>query len=207
MAVSRSDLAAHLAGRLCHDLISPVSALMSGLDLLSDPSAQDMRADAMALIDQSARKLAKQLSFARAAYGASGVADTFDPKELEDLTQGMFSLAKADLDWVVPPQRLTKPVTRTLMNLAHFGSAALPKGGVARLEVEGPVVRLTARGPRARLRPEALEGLRGLTMTEGLAGQWIPGYYLYAVVTDAGGRLETRLAADEVIIEATLPVT
>ncbi len=38
--VSQAELAAHLAGRLCHDLISPVSAIVSGLDLLEDPSAR-----------------------------------------------------------------------------------------------------------------------------------------------------------------------
>ena len=40
-------LAAYLAARLCHDFISPASAIVSGLDL-EDPSAQDMREDAMA---------------------------------------------------------------------------------------------------------------------------------------------------------------
>ena len=68
-------LAAHLAGRLCHDLISPVSAIVSGLDLLEDPSAQDMREEAMGLIATSARKLADLLSFSRVAFGASAYID------------------------------------------------------------------------------------------------------------------------------------
>src|SRR5258708_3475131 len=89
-AVPQAELAAHLAGRLCHDLISPVSAIVSGLDLLEDPSAQDMRDDAMNLITQSAHKLAHALSFARVAYGSSASAETFDPKDLETLTQGTF---------------------------------------------------------------------------------------------------------------------
>src|ERR1700743_1962055 len=72
--VPQAELAAHLAGRLCHDLISPVSAIVSGLDLLEDPSAQDMREDAMNLIAQSARKLAASLFFARGAYGSSASA-------------------------------------------------------------------------------------------------------------------------------------
>src|ERR1700749_1805878 len=75
---SHPELAPHRAGRLCHDLISPVSAIVSGLDLLEDPSAQDMRDDAMNLIGQSRRKLANALSFARVAYGSSSSAATFD---------------------------------------------------------------------------------------------------------------------------------
>src|ERR1700761_4621491 len=80
---SQAELAAHLAGRLCHDLISPVSAIVSGLDLLEDPSAQDMRDDAMNLIAQSARKLASALSFARVAYGSSSSAETLHTRGLE----------------------------------------------------------------------------------------------------------------------------
>ncbi|HET6971262.1 MAG TPA: histidine phosphotransferase, partial [Phenylobacterium sp.] len=39
--VRPAELAAHLAARMCHDFISPASAISSGLDLLEDPSAQD----------------------------------------------------------------------------------------------------------------------------------------------------------------------
>ena len=42
-------LAALVAGKLCHDFISPAGAISSGLDLLKDPTAQDMRDDAMGL--------------------------------------------------------------------------------------------------------------------------------------------------------------
>jgi histidine phosphotransferase ChpT len=206
---SQSELAAHLAGRLCHDLISPVSAIVSGLDLLEDPSAQDMRDDAMNLIAQSARKLAQALSFARVAYGSSASAETFDPRELETLTRGVFSHVRADLDWAVQADRLEKPPARALLNLAQIGATALPTGGVARVTVDADgdetVVRLQARGPRARLRAEAQAGLRGEPMTEGLPGQWVQTYYLQALVADAGGRLESTIVEELVEISARLP--
>ena len=63
------DLASLLASRMCHDFISPASAIQSGLDLLEDPQAQDMRDDAMALISGSARKLVDMLQFSRVAFG------------------------------------------------------------------------------------------------------------------------------------------
>ncbi|MGZ3272221.1 MAG: histidine phosphotransferase ChpT [Caulobacteraceae bacterium] len=207
--VAQAELAAHLAGRLCHDLISPVSAIVSGLDLLEDPSAQDMRDDAMNLIAQSARKLAAALSFARVAYGSSSSAETFDPRDLEVLTRGVFSHVRADLDWAVKCERLEKPPARALLNLAQIGVTALPTGGIARVtvEVEGDetVVKLEARGPRARLRAEAQAGLRGEPMTEGLPGQWVQTYYLQALVADAGGRLQSAIGDDLVEITASLP--
>jgi histidine phosphotransferase ChpT len=206
---AQAELAAHLAGRLCHDLISPVSAIVSGLDLLEDPSAQDMREDAMGLIAQSAKKLAMVLSFARVAYGSSASAETFDPKELETLTQGIFNHVRAELEWAVMSERLDKPVARALLNLAQLGATALPTGGVARLTVDAftseTVVTLEAKGARARLRPEAQAGLRGEPMTEGLSGQWVQPYYLNALVTDAGGRLTAKIEGELVTVSAYLP--
>jgi histidine phosphotransferase ChpT len=205
----RAELAAHLAGRLCHDLISPVSAIVSGLDLLEDPSAQDMREDAMGLINQSARKLAVLLSFARVAYGSSASAETFDPRDLEVLTRSIFGHVRAELDWAVRCERLDKPAARALLNLAQLGITALPMGGKARLTVDDSaaetVVKLEAQGARVRLRPEAQAGLRGETSTEGLPGQWVQPYYLHALVTDAGGRLICAIADEIITLSAHLP--
>ena len=210
-AVPQAELAAHLAGRLCHDMISPVSAIVSGLDLLEDPSAQDMREDAMGLIEQSARKLAVILSFARVAYGSSASAETFDPKDLETLTRSIFGHVRAELDWAVQCERLDKPAARALLNLAQLGVTALPMGGMARLTVDSPdgqtVVTLAARGARARLRPEALAGLRGETSNEGLPGQWVQPYYLHALVADAGGRLTCAVEEETITVSAYLPRT
>ena len=75
-----AEVAAYLAARMCHDFIRPASAIVSGLDLLDDPSAKDMKEDAMNLISGSARKLADLLSFTRVAFGASASAETFDPR-------------------------------------------------------------------------------------------------------------------------------
>lgn len=208
-SIPQAELAAHLAGRLCHDLISPVSAIVSGLDLLEDPSAQDMRDDAMNLIAQSARKLAAALSFARVAYGSSSSAETFDPRDLETLTRGVFSHVRADLDWAVQCDRLEKPSARALLNLAQIGATALPTGGMARVTVEAgseqTVVKLEARGARARLRPEAQAGLRGEPMGEGLPGQWVQTYYLQALVGDAGGSLDWTIGEELIEISARLP--
>ena len=204
-----AELAAHLAARLCHDMISPVSAIVSGLDLLEDPSAQDMRDDAMNLIAQSARKLAAALSFARVAYGASASAETFDPRELETLTRGVFTHVRAELDWAVDAGRLPKPAARALLNLAVLGATALPTGGQARLTVaeSGAELRveLDARGPRARLRPEALAGLNGEAMGEGLASQWVQPFYLATLVREAGGSLAVAAETDCVTVSVRLP--
>jgi histidine phosphotransferase ChpT len=207
-APTPAELASRMAARLCHDLISPVSALISGLDLLDDPSAQAMREEALKLIGQSARKLADQLSFARAVFANS--AAPLDAAELEGLARRLYAHGRAELDWAVAPGLLPRPAGRVLLCLAQLGAAAiLPVGGVARLAVDAGgrdvLVALEAQGLRARLGPEVQAGLAGQPSSGGLAGHWVQAYYLQALVADAGGRLEARAGGEGVVVKATLP--
>ena len=209
-AVRPAELAAHLAARLCHDLMSPASAVTSGLDLLEDPSAQDMREDAMGLITSSTRKLVDLLMFCRVAFGASASAETFDSRELEKLAQGVFAHMRADLDWMVEAPAVNKPTARALLNLAQMAGGALPTGGTARVRAvqEGASVALAAEatGPRARLRPEVLAGLQGEPLGDGLLhGHWVQAYYVHLFVGDAGGRVFADVAEEKVTFAATLP--
>lgn len=205
-----AELAAALAARLCHDCISPASAIVSGVDLLDDPTAQDMRDDALNLIGSSARKLTAILAFSRVAFGASAAAETFDARDLHKLAEGVFAHVRADLDWRVTPASLNKPAARALLNLAQIGGSALPTGGVATVsavEAEGAVLlSVESTGTRVRLRPEVLEGLKGHVLSEGLAGHWVQAYYLHALLEAAGGRVEAVVAEDRITLRARVPL-
>lgn len=204
-----AQVAAYLAARMCHDFISPASAIVSGLDLLEDPTAQDMREEAMGLIASSARKLADLLAFTRVAFGASASADTFDARELQKLTAGIFAHMRAELDWDVQIDALNKPAARALLNLAQMGGAALPTGGTTRVRAvhEGAftAIAIDSVGPRGRLRPEVLAGLRGES-AEGLQGHWVQAYYVHLFLTDAGGRVFADVNDERVLFAATVPL-
>jgi histidine phosphotransferase ChpT len=207
--VRPAELAAYLAARMCHDFISPASAITSGLDLLDDPSAQDMRDDAMGLIAGSARKLADLLQFSRVAFGASASAETFDARELEKLAKGVFDHMRAELEWTVETPAVNKPTARALLNLAQMAGAALPTGGVAKVrcvqEAATVALAIEATGPRARLRPEVLAGLEGQALGEGLHGHWVQAYYVQLFVADAGGRVFADVGEERIVFAATLP--
>ena len=49
------DLAALLCSRVCHDVISPVGAIVNGLEVLEEEKDAEMRAIATDLIRKSAR--------------------------------------------------------------------------------------------------------------------------------------------------------
>ncbi|MBU1377017.1 MAG: histidine phosphotransferase [Alphaproteobacteria bacterium] len=209
LTVRPAELAAYLAARMCHDFISPASAISSGLDLLEDPSAQDMREEAMGLIVSSAKKLADLLSFCRVAFGASASAETFDVRDLDKLARGVFNHMRAELQWDVDAPAVNKPAARTLLNLAQMAGAALPIGGIAKVRAvqEGAslAIAIESTGPRARLRPEVLAGLLGQPLGEGLHGHWVQAYYTHLFVTDAGGRVFADVQEERVVFAATLP--
>lgn len=210
-AVLAADLAAQLAARLCHDFISPASAIVSGLDLLEDPTAADMRDDAMNLIGASAKKLVALLAFSRVAFGASNSAETFDTRELEKLTRGIYDHVRPDLDWAVTTPTLNKPAARALLNLAQLAAGALPTGGVAKI-VAGEqgdfiLIGVEAQGPRARLRPEVVAGLKGEKLAEGLGGHWVQAYYLHALLKAAGGSVDHAISDERVMLRARAPTS
>jgi histidine phosphotransferase ChpT len=207
--VSAAELAAQLSARLCHDFISPASAIVSGLDLLEDPTAQDMREDAMNLIGASAKKLVALLAFSRVAFGASNSAETFDTRELEKLTRGVYDHVRPDLDWSVDLPTLNKPAARALLNMAQLAAGALPTGGVARIvaadQGEFILIGVEAQGSRSRLRPEVVSGLRGEKLAEGLGGHWVQAYYLHALLKQAGGSLDHSVTEERVMLRARVP--
>ncbi|MEH6663465.1 MAG: histidine phosphotransferase family protein [Brevundimonas sp.] len=209
-AMDGADLATFLTGKLCHDFISPAGAIASGLDLISDPSAQDMREEAMGLIAASSEKLIALINFARVAYGAATTAERFSADDLKPLAESVFKGARASLDWRVEAREFAKPHARALLNLAQLTGAALPGGGVATVtarEDDGWLtLRGEAEGPRARLKPEAATGLAGERLTEGLAGQWIQPYWLWRTVADQGGALNFVLDENRVTLAARMPV-
>jgi len=209
-APGAAQVAAFLAARMCHDFISPVSAIVSGLDLMDDPEAQDMREDALGLIAASGRKLAQMLAFTRVAFGASASAETFDPRELETLAQGVFGHIRADLNWIVETQSVNKASARTLLNLAQLAGAALPLGGQTTVRAaddgQATVIAVEAVGPKARLRPEVAAGLKGENLPDGLLhGQWVQAYYVSLFVSEAGGRVFAEATDEKITFAATLP--
>lgn len=209
LPVDGTELATYIAAKLCHDFISPSGAIVSGLDLMQDPTAQDMRDDALALIEQSARKMVALVHFARVAFGAATTSERFTAREIEGLVSNMVQGGRASLDWRIADGEFSKPQARALTNLAYLTVGALPMGGVAviqsRTEDGWLYLEGFAEGARARLKPEAVVGLAGERLTEGLAGQWIQPYWLWLTVKEAGGALRVKVEDGKVSLIARMP--
>src|ERR1700757_4271473 len=86
-----ADLAALLCSRVCHDIVSPVGAIINGLEVLEDEKDAEMRGFALDLIKTSAEQASARLQFCRLAFGAAGSAGAaIDSGDAEMVARGLF---------------------------------------------------------------------------------------------------------------------
>src|ERR1700739_1151735 len=97
------EFAALLVSRVCHDLVSPVGAVVNGLEVLEEERDPGLRADALKLVTSRAAPAAARLQFARIAYGAAGsVGAELDLNEVGRMVCGLLKGGKAEISWEAP---------------------------------------------------------------------------------------------------------
>lgn len=150
------ELAALVASRVCHDIISPVGAIVNGLEVLEEEKDESMREFAMDLVQKSARQASAKLQFSRLAFGASGGAGAeLDMADAGRITAGLMEREKAELDWQVTAGLLPKAQAKLLLNLVIIALNSVARGGritvTAERENGETVMRIVAEGDRAKL--------------------------------------------------------
>ena len=149
------DLAALLCSRVCHDIISPVGAIINGLEVLDEDNGEEMQKFAFDLIRRSAGQASAKLQFARLAFGAAGSTGAeIDLGDAEKVATGYMQGEKAEFSWQAPRVLMAKNRVKLLLNLILLATAAVPRGGSVRVVVEGEADRprpsRSARAGRAR---------------------------------------------------------
>src|SRR5215204_1914348 len=207
------DLVALLCFRMCHDVISPVGAIVNGLEVLEDETEPAMRDFALDHIRKSARQASARLQFARLAFGAAGSAGaSIDLGEAEQVARGMFQDDKVTLTWSAPRALLPKNKVRLLLNLLVTAMNAIPRGGAIEVVVTGvagmsdaPTVTFTlrAKGLNARIPPHAEALFAGAPEGGTVDAHGVQTYYAGLVARAAGMRVSLSIDRNEVTIWAT----
>jgi histidine phosphotransferase ChpT len=201
------DLAALLCSRVCHDIISPVGAVINGLEVLDEDNSEEMRTFAFDLIRRSAAQASAKLQFARLAFGAAGSSGAeIDIGDAEKVATGYMKGEKAEFSFETPRVLMAKNKVKLLLNLILLANAAVPRGGSVAVKVEGaagsPTFTLRSSGPSARV-PAAFEKLvpgdiAGLLMD----AQAVQAYYTGALARASGMSVEAALDGADVVIKA-----
>src|SRR6201981_31548 len=150
------ELAALLCARVCHDLISPVGAIVNGLEVLDDTQKPEDRDFALELIRKSAKTASARLQFCRLAFGAAGSAGAqSDLGDAQTMARGHIEDGKIAITWNLPRLLLAKNRVKLLLNMLVIAQQTIPRGGVLTIDPvgEGDAIsfRVTATGLNARI--------------------------------------------------------
>lgn len=185
--LSAADLAALLSSRLCHDIISPVFGIQSGLELLDDMPNDP---ESMDLVRKSLKSAVAKLQFARVAFGAAGSQTAMiDLNDAKTVATGYMDHEKASLTWEGEPGYVAKNFAKIILNLVVLASASISRGGEVRVEVESldpPRATVRASGDRVRMQPRLIALLQGEAPTEAIDAQAIQPYYTLFLAQESG---------------------
>jgi histidine phosphotransferase ChpT len=203
------ELAALLCSRVCHDLISPVGAIVNGLEVLDDnPKAED-RDFALDLIRKSARTASARLQFCRLAFGAAGSSGAqIDLGDAQTMARGHLEDGKTSITWNLPRLLLPKNRVKLLLNMLVIAQQTIPRGGTLTVDSLGQGetmgFRVTANGLNARL-PQNIADLLSSGQPSSVDAHSVQPYYTRLLAQACG--LSVRLASEgeAVVASASTP--
>jgi histidine phosphotransferase ChpT len=206
LTLAALDLAALLCSRVCHDVISPVGAIVNGLEVLDGEDDAEMRAIAMELIKKSAASASSRLQFCRLAFGAAGsLSASIDTGDAETVAQGLIASDRTTLRWDAPRRLAPKNAVKLLLNLCLVAAGAAPRGGLVTVDMTGEGdelgVRVSAAGPNVRLSHAAATVLCGVE-PESIDGHSIQPYYTTLLARECGLTIEATTTPDCVTLTA-----
>jgi len=203
------DLAALLCSRVCHDVISPVGAIVNGLEVLEGEQDEEMRAVAMELIKKSAMSASARLQFCRLAFGAAGsFGASIDTADAEKAARDVFATDRTTLQWIAARRLASRNSVKLLLNLCLIGNGAIPRGGVITVDLsdgEGAAMsmRVEAKGVNARLSQATADVLANPIPVEAIDGHSIQLYFTTLLARECQATLNVSTAQDAVTLTAS----
>jgi histidine phosphotransferase ChpT len=206
VTIAALDLATLLCSRVCHDVISPVGAIMNGLEVLDSERDEDMRAVAMDLIKKSAISASARLQFCRLAFGAAGsLTAAIDTGDAENVARTLIANDRTTLRWNGERRLVRKNAVKLLLNLCLIAASAIPRGGVISVEFEGEgealTMKIEAAGTNARL-PHAAAAFLSGDAIEIVDGHSIQPYYTTLLARECGAIIRASTMPETIVLTA-----
>jgi histidine phosphotransferase ChpT len=200
------ELAALLCSRVCHDLISPVGAIVNGLEVLDDNPKPEDREFALDLIRKSAKTASARLQFCRLAFGAAGSSGAqIDLGDAQTMARGHLEDAKTKIAWNLPRLLLPKNRVKLLLNMMVIAQQTIPRGGVLTVDSvgEGEQIgfRVAASGLNARM-PQNVADLLSSSSAAADAHAVQP-YYTRLLAQACGLKVMLAPEGDSVVVTAS----
>ncbi len=206
-SIDALDLAALLCSRVCHDLISPVGAIVNGLEVLAEETDEETKTFALDLIKKSANTASAKLQFCRIAFGAAGSAGAqIDLGDAEKITRGFLEDDKTKLAWNLPRALLAKNRVKLLLNMLLIAGQAIPRGGNLTVDPIGSGdslgFKVSAAGTNAKVPPAVPALLTGEGGPEALDAHRIQPFYAGLLAKACGVKAAIAMEGETVVVSA-----
>lgn len=201
-----------LSSKLCHDLISPVSAVNNGVELIEDIGG-DVVGEAMKLIGDSAQQAARRLRMFRIAYGRAGSEQNLPVRDVRTVIEHYFQGTKIKLNWTetvdIQAYADAQGALKVLINALLMAEETLAYGGAItlhRLDGNDTIgCRIEVVGRNAQLSETFKEALENKTVFEDLTPRTIQSYITGRFADHFGLRIE-HLSTEADRLELNLTV-
>ncbi len=206
-SIEALDLAALLCSRVCHDLISPVGAIVNGLEVLEEEKDDATKTFALDLIKKSAGTASAKLQFCRIAFGAAGSAGAqIDTGDAEKVARGFLEDDKTKLAWNLPRVLLAKNRVKLLLNMLLIAGQAIPRGGQLTVDPIGAGdtvgFKVSAAGTNAKVAPATAALLAGEAGPDGIDAHRIQPFYAGLLAKDCGVKTAMAMEGEAVVVSA-----
>jgi len=206
-----TDLASLISSRICHDLISPIGALNTAIEVLDDTESKEMHEDALKLIKLAASEASAKLSYLRIALGTNSTSKgVMKLDKLKLITENMFNTEKFSFNWDVSEIKLEKSIARILLNILMLSIQSIPRGGKVTIKIEEKSDKLklvtSANGIKSRLDKQTEDAFKGILPSEEIDGRVIQSFFTGILIDDLNGRIEAFKTDGNVIFNVTIPV-
>jgi histidine phosphotransferase ChpT len=201
------DLAALLCSRVCHDLISPVGAIVNGLEVMEDDNDPETKAFAMDLIKKSVKQASAKLQFCRLAFGAAGSAGAqIDIGDAEKVARGFLEDDKTKIAWNLPRALLPKNRVKLLLNMLLIAGQSIPRGGQITVDPVGTgealAFRISATGGYAKVPQAVPELLAGGAHGGTVDAHAVQPYYTSLLAKDCGLTVAATSEGEAIVVAA-----
>jgi histidine phosphotransferase ChpT len=202
ISIGALDLAALLCSRVCHDLISPVGAIVNGLEVLDEDKDEETKTFALDLIKKSAQQASAKLQFCRLAFGAAGSAGAqIELGDAEKVARGLIEDGKTTVILNMPREFVPKNRAKLLLNMLMVAVGTIPRGGTLAVDPADGGYRVTATGLNARLSPVSAELLAG-SPAHPVDAHAIQPVYTGILARDCGLTVSAAAEGDAVVVTA-----
>jgi len=201
-------LAQLMCSRLCHDLITPVGAISSGLEIIAD-SIDNIDPELLDLTSYSSKNAAQRLMYYRAAFGYSGLSLFKTPEKIKELLEDFLETYKIKLEWTytLPEHKgeaFTNHDARILLNIVGIMIECAPYGGtfhitIKETEAQGLHLSFEITGELVGLKNENRLALTGILREDQVTPHSVQSYLTHIFLEDQKAHLTIKRASNEVL--------